>query len=107
MNVCISAGADAMVASDALADAATGGDPCTAKYGQQNGYQLCFETPTECGFEAAKNGVASCIDVCRAFGGQCLRGLGNDSSDPCTPTSEPPDGCSRTAQFDDICVCSL
>ena len=81
------------------------GGACTERYGGQNGFQLCFETSTECGFEAVKDSVQSCDDVCRAGGGQCLRVYGNDSSNPCVALSAP--SCAQTARYDDICVCSL
>jgi hypothetical protein len=83
------------------------GDPCTAKYGGQNGFQLCFETATECGIEAVKNSVQSCDDVCAAAGGQCVGVHGNNSSDPCTDLGDKPGACGDTSTYDDICVCSL
>jgi hypothetical protein len=81
-------------------------DSCEATYGGQEGFQLCFEVPGECGFEAIKNGVESCDDVCAAGGGQCLYVYGNDSGAPCTVVSDKPDGCSISTGYDDICVCS-
>ena len=84
-----------------------GGGSCGDHYGGTNGFQLCFESPTECGFNAVKDGALSCDDVCAAGGGTCVRVLGNDSSAPCVATGEHPDGCSDTSKYDDICVCSL
>jgi hypothetical protein len=83
------------------------GGSCTGRYGSERGFQVCFETGTECGFEAVKDSVQSCDDVCRAGGGQCVRTYGNNSSTACVATSEPSDDCARTNRYDDICVCSL
>jgi hypothetical protein len=81
-------------------------DVCTERYGGTNGFQLCFETETECGVEAVKNSVQSCDDVCSAGGGQCLTIYANDNSNPCVAVVEVPGGCARTGFYDDICVCS-
>jgi hypothetical protein len=80
--------------------------PCQDRYGRQDGFQLCWETATECGFEAVKDYGQSCDDVCRAGGGQCLTIYGNNSRTPCVAGDEVPGGCARTGFYDDICVCS-
>ena len=100
----LQAGAEGPLAGSCPTDRRPGGT-CTERYGGQNGFQLCFATSTECGFEAVKDPVQSCDDVCRAGGGHCLRVYGNDSSNPCVALSEP--SCARTQRYDDICVCSL
>jgi pimeloyl-ACP methyl ester carboxylesterase len=100
----LQAGAGGPLAGSCPTDRRPGGT-CTERYGGHNGFQLCFATSTECGFEAVKNSVQSCDDVCRAGGGQCLRVYGNDSGNPCVALSEP--SCAQTERYDDICVCSL
>jgi predicted phosphodiesterase len=94
-------------------DAEPAGDPeqdspearCREAYGAVADFVFCQATTTSCSFNARKESVQSCGDICEAFGGECLGGHGNDSSALCVAIEDV--ACDVSDHVDDICVCSL
>lgn len=81
---------------------------CRDIYGTAPSYIECFERGTECEFYVdLDSATPSCADVCRAFGGMCLRTYREAETSPATcdrldgtirPCADPHD--------DEICVCT-
>ena len=69
------------------------------------GFELCGEDPTQCSFNATKDGVESCDDVCTAHGGACLEVFTNGGSNLCAGNEVAE--CSLDSHVDDICVCTF
>jgi hypothetical protein len=89
-------------------DAAAGeGHACAAKYGGVPGYILCYETATECAFNAATE-LTSCTAVCAEKGGTCLDVIDNPNEvgTECETAPEPlPVTCDSSTFETMICIC--
>ena len=72
---------------------------------EADGFELCGETETTCSFNATKDQVISCDDVCQQHGGGCIAAMGN-GTDKCTDDGVAV-SCAATNHTDDICVCTL
>jgi hypothetical protein len=102
------AAADADALLDGAADAATGeGHACAVKYGEVPGFILCYETATECAFNAVTE-FTSCTAVCAAAGGTCLDVIDNPNEvgEECEIAPEPlPVSCDSSTFETMICIC--